>query len=331
MFRSSILRASDLITREFICLHEHYAQEQSLESIDTVIIYLSGNLLLLKKGANNNFSEIQKVATPALEEDYLFIKSITHVSVSFSLILQDILWRKQKTIHHLKDLALTINQLARLKKVTAENTQEYNAIELILDFIHKTVQEENNGRLQCIWAQYLQQTMPIHKDLASQASELQLKGIHKIVTDMLVKNSIQLNQTRVLIPCAKGPREGLIEEQYFQWLYLQQGIVEAEQKNYIFCVEMLPEQIVTVSIDDLLSFLKKHQLNTQIGKNLLRDTNAMNKDILGNFAPDVLANLCPIQRKTLGDGSYRMHSFFGKVPEQKDEPNTLGCIKKKNE
>lgn len=110
---------------------------------------------------------------------------------------------------------------------------------------------------------------------------------------------IELDTTRVLITTAHGPREDLIEKQYFLDIYAQGGIINAEKgTNHIICVEMLPEQIATVSQDALIAFLKKHQMNNKsIAINMLDDDQAMNKDILGKYAPEVLKKLCPFNAK----------------------------------
>jgi hypothetical protein len=61
---------------------------------------------------------------------------------------------------------------------------------------------------------------------------------------------------------------------------------------------MLPEQMATVSQFSLINFLKKHETNRQIGQSMLGDSNAMKKDVLGPYAPEVLKQLCPFYIKT---------------------------------
>lgn len=148
-------------------------------------------------------------------------------------------------------------------------------------------------------AQFLPYIRPINLAYANQAKNLQWMGMHKIIRRWTKQENIQFESTRVLIVTAHGPREDLIEKKYFLDQFSKKGIVDAEKNTgHIICVEMLPEQIATVSQYSLIDFLKKHQLNKQIGLNMLGDPNAMMKDVLGGGDPSVLAKLCPFYSKT---------------------------------
>ncbi|MFC3908824.1 hypothetical protein ACFORL_07005 [Legionella dresdenensis] len=237
--------------------------------------------------------EHQTLATPALEEDYKIAKSLTHVSVTFMLIIQDIIKNEKKSAQHIKDLELVAQQLARLENISGEKSEYLIIIKQMTEHWHKLSVETSLSKIKDFHVQYLSEITPSHERLAHRATKLQLEGIHQIISTWVVENNLQLNRTRVLISCAKGPREKLIEKQYMQWLYSQQGIGDWE--NNIICVEMLPEQLTTVTTHELITFLKKQQFNEQIGKIILGDHNAMNKDILGEYAPKVLPTLCPIK------------------------------------
>lgn len=264
-----------------------------------MITYVNGKLTLWKK-SSGSLNEMQTIATPALEEKYKIIKSISHVSVSLILILQDIIIHKEKSSQHAKDLGLIADQLERLRKISDEKSQEWAIIEKIADLLDKIVASSTIAQIQCLNARYLLEVAP-QQTIFSKATKIQLEGVHKIISSWMIENNIQLPKTRMLISCTKGPKEQLIEKQYLEWLYLQHGISDAEQKNYIICVEMLPEQLANLKSSDLITFLKKYQINVQIGKNILGDDDAMNKDILGKYAPEILSSLCPVLQKTKAD------------------------------
>lgn len=301
---SSSLKEYDLITKEFLKLHSQYAESQSLEDIDSIITYLNGKLSLWHKPVDKNFIEIQMTATPALEEEYKLIKSISHLSVSFVLVLQNIIENRKKTITHTNDLQLIKNQLQRLNHIITKNELALIIINTTRHAIEKIEQTQCVDKIQCTQTLYLLETTKTLEHLAYQAVQLQLNGINKIIPAWIKTHPLQ--KTRVLIACTKGPKEDLIEKQYFQWLYQQIGIENPEQKNYIFCIEMLPEQLTTIESSCLISFLKNHQLNSQIGKIMLGDPQAMNKDVLGKYASDILPNLCPIQKAT--NNTLHLHS-----------------------
>ena len=80
-------------------------------------------------------------------------------------------------------------------------------------------------------------------------------------------------------------------------MFAKEGLQDAEKgSGHILIIEMLPEQISTVKASYLIEFLQKHEINARIGKTMLNDPQAMNKDILAPFAPEVLSGLCPISR-----------------------------------
>jgi hypothetical protein len=166
------------------------------------------------------------------------------------------------------------------------------------------------GHIYCLQAQLVQDIKSINMNYLARATELQLKGIHQIVSRWMSSEEVVLVNSHVLIVTSHGPREGLIEKQYFLDLFSKQGIVDAEKESgHIICVEMLPEQIATVKQSSIINFLKKQQLNRQIGQNMLGDSNAMKKDVLSQYAPPVLEQLCPLHLKT----DLMQHSMFKHV------------------
>ena len=303
-----IISECDLITKQFLDLHSYYAESQSLEDIDTIITYTNGYLSLWMKKEDKNIHELQTLATPALEEDYKIIKSLTHVSISFILILQDIIKNREKSVQNEKDLELIAHQLDRLKNIGDNKPENLIVIKKITHYLNEINSETFIQKIQCFLSRYLLEITSIHEKLALKATQIQLEGIHKIMAQWMLENRIQLNTTYVLISCGKGPRKQLIEKQYMEWLYSQQNL-DAQQN--IICVEMLPEQLASVTGSDLIAFLKKQQLNKQIGKSILGDSNAMNKDVLGKYAPNVLSALCPMQTNQSKYNKFlQKYSFF---------------------
>lgn len=59
---------------------------------------------------------------------------------------------------------------------------------------------------------------------------------------------------------------------------------------------------------DVINFLKTQELNSNIGKMMLGDSNAMYKDIFGKHASEKLKGECPFHKK-----------------KKSDEDNTLRC------
>lgn len=191
-----------------------------------------------------------------------------------------------------------------------EISRELTVIKLILDYVYRVPEVKYLAELRALQVQYLDEMKSINETYAAKATKLQLSGIHQIMSQWKEEYNIQLDSTRVLIVSAHGPRNDLIEKQYFLDLYAKQGFIDAEHgSSHIICVEMLPEQSATVSKDSLIDFLRKHQINMQVGANMLGDSMAMDKDVLGQYAPEVLKNLCPYHAKASGDNGADF-SFF---------------------
>ncbi len=253
-----------------------------------MIIYHNGNLLLCGKDRSGNIIELESQKSPALKDQYKLIKSISHLSVMLEGSLQ--------SIHQNQELLKIKSLLDMLKNLDNDwLNKELNVINRMVQIIEKALDSTNEKNIQCLHAQFTKEMQPVNDRYASLASDLQINGLHDIMSYWAERENIRLENSRVLIVCAKGPRKDLIEKQYFQWLYSEEGINKIEESGHLICVEMLPEQMSTVTTSSLLNVLKKHEINAEIGKNMLGDSDAMNKDVLAQYAPDLLRNLCPLQ------------------------------------
>ncbi|MBA2655666.1 MAG: hypothetical protein H0U70_01620 [Tatlockia sp.] len=244
--------------------------------------------MLCGKNRSGNIIELESQKSPALKAKYKLIKSIAHLSVMLEGSLQ--------SIHKNQEL-LKIKSLLTMLKNLDNNwlNNELNVINRMVQIIEKALDSTNEKNIQCLHAQFIKEIQPVNERYASLASDLQINGLHDIMSYWAERENIRLENSRVLIVCAKGPRKDLIEKQYFQWLYSEQGISNIEESGYLICVEMLPEQMNTITTSSLLDVLRKHEINAEIGKNMLGDSDAMNKDVLGQYAPDVLKKLCPLK------------------------------------
>jgi hypothetical protein len=202
---------------------------------------------------------------------------------------------------------------------SGEISRKLTVIKQILDYVYRVPEVKNLTDLRALQVQYLDEMKSINESYAAKATKLQLNGIHQIMSQWIEEYKIQLDSTRVLIVSAHGPRNDLIEKQYFLDMYAKQGFIDAEHgSSHIICVEMLPEQSAIVSKELLIEFLRKHQINRQVGVNMLGDSTAMDKDVLGQYAPEVLKKLCPYHAKALDDDRARF-SFFPKASSS-DQP-----------
>lgn len=274
--------------------------------------------------------ELECQTTPAQGEQYNLIKSLSHLSVMLDRALQSIKdagFTREKEEVELQRIQSLLTLLKKLNHDFLE--KELEVINWMLGIIDQALAVDGKEQIQCIHAQYLREIQSTNEKYSRQAADLQIHGLHEKISYWMARENIQLEKTRILIVCARGPRKDLIEKQYFHWLYSEQGIMEEKDKDYVLCVEMLPEQMSTVTTSMLLDFLRKHETNAHIGRNMLGDSNAMYKDVLGKYAPPILRKLCPFEQERVKVLSLKNGLFFAHKSQQKEkeiaDPN-LHCI-----
>ena len=160
-----------------------------------------------------------------------------------------------------------------------------------LDLINPTIatirQIKSCSTLETISAlrnKYLQDTRPIKRHYGKESTKMQMDGLKDILDSWSSVYSLDLKTSRVIVVGAKGPREGMIEMQYFENRY--RGLEKDEK--YSRYVESPTASMSTIKIPDLINELGGHCLNKWIGLEELDNENAMNKDILAEHAPEVL-------------------------------------------
>lgn len=322
--RPPLAAIADKIRQDFLSNHHKHAQMNPLVGIDHVLIYLNGKLTLLGKNTRSMLDELETVQTPALEDGYITLKSISHLSVWLNLVLRSMIVQKEPYDSEQTELLQIQDHLLLLKSINDERLlHEHSVLNRLMKVTTQTLEATTTGQLQEIQSQFLLEMKQINERYSAQATELQLKGLHRITSNWVKQHNLLLETTRVLIVTPHDPREGSIEKQYFLDWYSKEGIVEAEEKTgHIICVEMLPEQMGSVSQLGLIDFLKGHQLNIPIGKDMLGDEKAMSKDILSAHAPPVLEKLCPFHSQKY----LATNSVFSPNSSEEEKDNDAGLI-----
>lgn len=268
-----------------------------LLQVEHVIIYLKGNLLLLKKNKDAQFETIETVATPAKQEPYLLIKTISHNVVRLHMILE-IYLNPNLAVESTSNLQQLRDQLLTLKNNYPHQVKsELPVIDLSLQVIDKLNNCVKRAQVDALSKQYLMEMEPHHERYGRQATEHQLRGLDQITTKWLALHAVNLQSTYIIIVGARGPKKGLIEMQYFKSLRGNHGLLDKNtSKNGTLYSEMLPEQM-DVSIQILLDDLARDLVNQDIGERMLHNREAMNEDVLSRHGKSFLAR---VQRPALG-------------------------------
>jgi hypothetical protein len=253
-------------------------------------------LTLLKKEEKGRIDEVVKANTPALNTEYKFLKSMAHISVWLNVVLQSLVNRTENVNEDKEELLRIKSHLHVLRKWN--NTlqeSEHSVIDSLIHLIEQVLVTSSLNEITLLRKKYLTEMFDANKRYAQRATELQLNGMHHIMSSWFKEYRLNLEATRVLIVCAHGPKRNLIEIQYFLDLYAKHGFPNAEKaKGLVIPVTMLDEQIRKVKQKQLITFLRTYILNSDIGKDMLDDDMAMTKDVLGPYAPAVLERqACP--------------------------------------
>lgn len=239
---------------------------------------------------------------------------------------------------HSRTIGTLSTQIHRLQQGYAEHlTAVQPTLNLLLSTLEQIANAEPKAQLDTEQTRYLHALTPLIEQHSAQAALLQLQGLHQLSMDWLTSRQLNLEKTYILIVGARGPKQDLLERQYFTALRAHYGINQQNTgSGGIIYAEMLPKQMADLTIAMLIDDLARELHNRRIGLNLLGDKEAMFKDVLGRYVPPVLHELlppkstpkalskCPMQRVTAG----ALYKFFSAVttPEHpKEAAPAMGC------
>lgn len=271
-------------------LDEHLSiGQKKLINVQHIVICLKGDLLLLKRTSGASYELLETTPTPAKKTPSLLIKTISHYVVRVHMVLAAAL-KQEISIGEISKHFLPLREeLATLKRdYPDEVNDKLSMIDLTLSIIEDTLSAMNIDQIRDLHQIYLKETKPHHERYGRQATEYQLRGLKEIVSKWLDDYCIDLRSTYAIIVGARGPKQDMLEKQYFQALRRAHGIADANTSSGgIIYSEMLPEQMnvhYSVLIDDLARDLH----NQDIAESILDNRDGMNKDILGHHAKLVL-------------------------------------------
>jgi hypothetical protein len=271
-------------------------QEQSkclLVNVQHIIIYLGGYLHLWQKTSENNYKEIAKTATAALQEAYEVAKVKAHIPVYLGMILNDHVHGSTSWETMQLKLASLLLLLKQLLNASAKASTDYPD-ELISPSVVTILQAQSCNNIEMIKQLcnvYVKSMQPILKRYGKEAASLQIKSMDDIISYWQEAHHLNIKSSRTLIIGGKRPRKGMIEMQYIQNCYDEKGIPEAEENDYLIYVEATYQMEQHIQIKDLIPDIGVHIYNRRIGLLIENDKDALNKDILEEHAPHAIKEL----------------------------------------
>ncbi|KTD50343.1 hypothetical protein Lqui_1668 [Legionella quinlivanii] len=305
--------------KNFLDYHRRTSLSQPLTNIDHVITYHNGILELWGKQNDHRLDIQDSAETEALKPTYNILKSLSHNSVILDCVLRSISTYQVRTSQDELDLLNLVELLTELRSKDPHYIKPYQAaIEQLIFIADKARLSACLREIACLQARYSGEISSVNEGYLKQAAELQLTGMHQIIS----RWNLAFNKTRVLIAVAEGPKEDLIEGQYFDALYKVKG----EDKPNLDYVVMLPKQLGTITGACLIDNLRERLLNQSIAKNMLGCPKKMARDVLGPYAPAVLERLFASYSQSSKIKPDR-HSFFHQAVEKAVSLQNASCPK----
>ncbi len=264
----------------FHTLYGQYALH-NLKPIEHIVIYLDGELLLLKKSAWD-YQEIKRASTAATDPMYNLEKIIAHYSVLVDAIydaLHKQTMPKDDVAKHIHHLIAELNKISSHRDFLKPHHRE--GIQLTLNALQQVARCPAQD-YEHIHHTFLKDIALLNQNCCTQAADLQLLSMHQILRDFL-SLGVNLHTTYTILMGAAGPRQDYLKHQFFQKLYNDNHIQPSNSAG-IYYAEVLPENIHSTPQDYLIMGLARYLFNHGVGERLLNDQNAMYSDVLGDAA-----------------------------------------------
>lgn len=275
-------------------------------SIDFIWVYKEGVLSLWKKGQTGSFEKIEQ-GFPILRE-YTKIKEVTHLPLLLLSLCYPYFDRAGGSY---PDMEKTLNEILNtLKKTGVEIEKAFPPGQtrevlkkiitrslLLMEEISILLRNSMGVKKECIDI-YLRDLQPwIHYNTKI-STEIQLKSLNDMVVAWREKHGISLEKTRVLILGLHGPRKDLIEFQYFVDLFQELGFSNVED-DQVYYAEVLLSSMPSIDIkrDLIEGFIADAEYNKVIGQMVLGRSNALFRDVLGDYARPALDSFLEKRRE----------------------------------
>jgi hypothetical protein len=260
--------------------------------VQHILIYLKGDLILLKRISDGSYESCITLATPAKKEPYLLIKTMSHFLVELHMRLTNMFQKKLTIEAGIDSLKVLRDQLITLQHDYPDIVRDESiVIKRIISMIDNASLAADLEQTEARYKIFFMSMKAHHERYGRTATSLQLKGLDEIISSWLSEFQIDLKSTYILIVGARAPKKGLIEKQYFEGLRSRHGISpENNASGGIAYIEMLPEQM-DIDYHCLVKDLARDLANQNVAEDMLNDRKAMYKDVLGDYAPPILLEL----------------------------------------
>jgi len=261
-----------------------------------MLSYRNGYLNLLERNSCNDYNEVAKEASPAVQDSYILHKTLVHKLTQFTIIARARIEERisEQSMH--QQLANMEDDFQAIASALDRNASKQRWSYLLMIKRSREVMQQamtcrTGEAIDRLCTSYLQEIRPMIKDYGRTSAKEQLAGLNQILADWVRNKNLSLQYAPCLVVGAKGPRVDMLEMRLLEYIYGKVGVNSAVAKGHLMYVETPVELMANLRNKDLTSIYAKHLLNKKIGLLILGDENAMYKDVLGGFVEELLDDL----------------------------------------
>lgn len=290
------------LNQRFLDSH-HHSRHASLAQVNHVLVYHLGELSFWNK-AEDGFYQLGCQQLLQVGDAYDQLKKVVHVPVYLQTLL---LMSGEPDKLKLLQLKLCLDHLLLQPEFQSQSEAAAHQRSLLLKtkaLLDLALRSPPDPAL------YREGVNRLFLDLKGElaylrqrATELQLERLQTKVEEGIRNYRMDLRRCRVLVTGPHGPREGLIEVQYFERLFQEKLGLRSALNDRVYYSESLPAQLKKIDIkrDLIEGFLANAEVNKSIGVSYAHDKKALFSDVLARSAPLALAGLfkkprgCPMK------------------------------------
>ena len=281
---------SQRITDSFLSRHQVYAQQRLLQSVDHIIMYHKGDLILSSHTLNQGdaaedgglYPVVERVPTAVKDDLYLAHKSISHIAISLLMVLEGVLYGDiaiDAIPDHVRPLDMQLRYLEQA--YSKEVAPILSGLQVMKESVALACECTTLDSVRILHEKSRMRMEPHHIRYVSESRQLQESRLDDIMSRWLDKYGLNLGRTYMAIVGSRGPRVGLIEQACLdKWRAAKLQHTDNTNHHGLIYVEMLPEQISTATHHMIISDIARVVGSRYLATSVFNDPLGLERDVL---------------------------------------------------
>lgn len=313
-FKPSLKQKFSNINQSFLKIHSEGAQ--SLNNVDTILIYKGNELSLWKKNNVHDYEQIDMFVTPSEDSIYTKLKYVCHIYVMTTLKLGELVNKNFQERYLLIESILTDILSIRDDEEFKDYFGKYcdnqlfilnKTLDLLNDIVDETFSIASLDKIKNEYINSVQEAVAVN---LKKAAKSQINELDDKMQEWDLINEDTLKSMRIVIVGPQGPKDGHLTKQYLEELYKTFKINEVIT-NYLFYIECLPNKFSSLDVkkDIIDGYLRGIGTNKIVGKELLNNEKGMFSDILKDYGPEIINKLFLDKAENLRNQAHTQNGY----------------------